>query len=86
MKKHPITKNTPVAKRTNQEETSVWQLEILEPRLLLSADMMPGVHELEGVIEQPGERDVYEFVLDKQSRVLFFGLKIAKNNLDFVGP
>lgn len=56
---------------TKQKETSTWQLEVLEPRLLLSADILPGIHELEGVIEQPGERDVYEFVLDKQSRFLF---------------
>ena len=65
---------------TKQKETSTWQLEVLEPRLLLSADILPGIHELEGVIEQPGERDVYEFVLDKQSRFLFDGIKGAQIN------
>ena len=86
MKKHPASEIVSINKQKNQEETSTWQLEVLEPRLLLSADMIPGVHELEGVIEQPGEQDVYEFVLDKQSRFLFDGIQGTQINWHLDGP
>ena len=50
MKKHPASEIVSINKQKNQEETSTWRLEVLEPRLLLYAHMIPAEHELEGVI------------------------------------
>lgn len=86
MKKHSSRKDAQLAGQIRQEHESAWQLEVLEPRLLLSADMVPGVHELEGTIEQPGEQDVYEFVLDKQSRLLFDGIQGERISWRLDGP
>ena len=52
-----------------------WKIETLEPRLLMSGDAMPGVHMLEGSIEQPGEQDRFEFVVTEKTRYLFDGLQ-----------
>ena len=50
-----------------------WKIESLEPKLLLSADGMPGVTRIEGSIDQPGEQDVYEFVVAEKTRMFFDG-------------
>ena len=73
-------KHTSKSVTKSQEMAPIWQLEVLEPRLLLSADVMPGVHVLEGSIDQAGEQDTFEFVLDKQSRFLFDGIQGTKIN------
>ena len=51
-----------------------WKLETLEPKILLSADGAPGVHRIEGSIDQPGEQDVYEFVVAEKTRFFFDGI------------
>lgn len=71
-------KHTSKSVTKSQEMAPIWQLEVLE-RLLLSADVMPGVHVLEGSIDQAGEQDTFEFVLDKQSRFLFDGDQAQKS-------
>lgn len=65
---------------------SVWSVEALEPKLLLSADLMPGVHEIGGSIDQPGERDVYEFVLDEKTRLMFDGVTGTQVEWSLEGP
>jgi hypothetical protein len=67
-------------RKSNKNATTVkthrpqWKIETLEPKLLLSADGAPGVHRIEGSIDQPGEQDVYEFVVAEQTRFFFDGL------------
>ena len=60
---------------THKTASSDWKLETLEPRLLLSGDLAPGVHALEGSIDQPGEQDRFEFVVTEKTRFLFDGLQ-----------
>ena len=55
-----------------------WQVESLEPRLLLSADAMPGIASIEGSIDQPGEQDRYEFVVTDQTKLFFDGIDGAQ--------
>ncbi len=52
---------------------SPWKIESLEPRLLLSADPIPGVARIEGTIDQPGEQDAYEFVVTDKTKLFFDG-------------
>ena len=40
----------------NLKNDQMWSVEQLEPKLLLSADLMPGVQEISGSIDQPGEQ------------------------------
>ena len=35
-------------------QEQMWTVEQLEPKLLLSADLMPSVHEISGNIDKPG--------------------------------
>ena len=57
-----------------QTEPTQWKLETLEPRLLLSADLVPGVARIEGAIDQPGEQDAYEFVVTDKTKLFFDGV------------
>ena len=57
-----------------KEDLPQWKIETLEPRLLLSADAMPGVARIEGAIDQPGEQDAYEFVVSEKTRLFFDGV------------
>ena len=55
-----------------------WRVESLEPRLLLSADAVPGIASIEGAIDQPGEQDRYEFVVTEKTRLFFDGIDGAQ--------
>lgn len=64
-----------------------WALEALEPKVLMSADLVPGVHTIEGSIEQPGERDVFEFVVEGASKRFYFdGAEGSSINWTLSGP
>ncbi|HET7865596.1 MAG TPA: LEPR-XLL domain-containing protein, partial [Burkholderiaceae bacterium] len=60
--------------KPNLSQKQAWRIETLEPRLLLSADLAPGVERVEGAIDQPGEQDQYEFVVTEKTRLLFDGV------------
>ena len=63
-----------------------WKVETLEPKLLLSADAMPGVHRIDGAIDQPGEQDRFQFTLTEQTRFLFDGVQGAQVRWQLQGP
>ncbi|WP_227559049.1 LEPR-XLL domain-containing protein, partial [Acinetobacter calcoaceticus] len=46
----------------------MWTVEQLEPKLLLSADLMPGIQEITGAIDQPGQQKQYEFVIKEKTK------------------
>lgn len=53
---------------------SDWAVEALEPKVLMSADLMPGEHLIQGSIDRPGDQKTYEFTVDQQTTFLFDGL------------
>ncbi|MBC7379989.1 MAG: LEPR-XLL domain-containing protein, partial [Burkholderiaceae bacterium] len=55
-----------------------WRIESLEPKLLLSADALPGIASIEGSIDQPGEQDRYEFVVTDPTKLFFDGIDGAQ--------
>ena len=61
-------------------------IEPLKPRVLLSADAVPGVHRIEGSLDQPGERDSYEFAINETSRMLFDGVQGSPIQWQLQGP
>ena len=63
-----------------------WKIETLEPRLLLSADLAPGAHDIEGMIDQPGEQDRYEFVVTEKTRFFFDGVQGDQVQWQLDGP
>ena len=63
-----------------------WSIEPLEPRVLLSGDAVPGVHRIEGSIDQPGEQDSYQFVVDQTTRMLFDGVQGNQIQWQLQGP
>lgn len=65
---------------------TTWNIESLEPRVLLSADAVPGVHRLEGAIDQPGEQDTYQFVITENTRMLFDGVQGSPITWQLQGP
>lgn len=52
-------------------KSNPWEVEALEPKVLLSADLMPAAQQITGQIDQPGETDRYELVLTETSYLLF---------------
>lgn len=56
----------------------MWTVEQLEPKLLLSADLMPGIHEISGTIDQPGEQKRYAFVITEKTKFFFDGIDSNK--------
>ncbi len=54
---------------------TAWNVEPLEPKVLLSADALPGVHTVDGSVDQPGEQDRYEFIVQERTRFLFDGVQ-----------
>ena len=58
----------------NLKNDQMWSVEQLEPKLLLSADLMPGVQEISGSIDQPGEQKQYEFVITEKTKFFFDGI------------
>lgn len=62
------------SKSKNNSQEQIWSVEQLEPKLLLSADLMPGVHEISGSIDQPGEQKKYEFVITEKTKFFFDGI------------
>lgn len=58
---------TAAAAASREAVRTRWTVETLEPRLLLSGDLAPGVHRVEGSIDQPGEQDRYAFTLDERT-------------------
>ncbi|MBK9216986.1 MAG: LEPR-XLL domain-containing protein [Uliginosibacterium sp.] len=54
-----------------------WSLEGLEPKVLMSGDLIAGVHLVEGAIDQPGEQDTFEFVVQDSTRFYFDGVQGA---------
>jgi len=63
-------------KSKNNSQEQIWSVEKLEPKLLLSADLMPGIHEISGSIDQPGEQKKYEFVITEKTK--FFLMVLIK--------
>jgi subtilase family serine protease len=63
-----------------------WAVESLEPRLLLSGDAVPGVQRIEGSIDQPGEQDSYQFIIDQSTRMLFDGVQGGGIEWQLLGP
>ena len=61
-------------------QEQMWTVEQLEPKLLLSADLMPGVHEISGHIEKSGEQKQYEFVVTEKTKFFFDGINGEKFN------
>jgi len=74
-------KSTKHTKKNINRSSNLWQLEALEPKLLMSADLMPGVHDIQGSIEQPGEQDIYELVINETSKLFFDGAQ--GNNINW---
>ncbi|WEI17180.1 LEPR-XLL domain-containing protein [Acinetobacter proteolyticus] len=66
-------------------QEQMWTVEQLEPKLLLSADLMPGVHEISGHIEKPGEQKQYEFVVTEKTKFFFDGVNGEKFNWSLKG-
>ncbi|MBJ8507119.1 LEPR-XLL domain-containing protein, partial [Acinetobacter seifertii] len=58
---------------TNAQE-QMWTVEQLESKLLLSADLMPGIQEITGAIDQPGQQKQYEFVIKEKTKFFFDGV------------
>ena len=54
----------------------MWTIEQLEPKLLLSADLIPGIHEITGNIEKSGEQKQYEFIVTEKTK---FFIDITKS-------
>lgn len=63
-----------------------WKLETFEPKLLLSGDLAPGVHRIEGSIDQPGEQDRFEFSVQERTRFLFDGVQGDQISWQLQGP
>lgn len=74
-------KSTKHTKKNINRSSNLWQLEALEPKLLMSADLMPGVHDIQGSIEQLGEQDIYELVINETSKLFFDGAQ--GNNINW---
>ena len=74
-------KHNKKTKKNVIKNENLWQLEALEPKLLMSADLMPGVQDIQGSIEQPGEEDVYELVITETSKLFFDG--VQGNNINW---
>lgn len=66
-------------------QEQMWTVEQLEPKLLLSADLMPSVHEISGNIDKPGEQKQYEFVVTEKTKFFFDGVEGAKFNWSLKG-
>ena len=69
----------------NLKNDQMWSVEQLEPKLLLSADLMPGVQEISGSIDQPGEQKQYEFVITEKTKFFFDGIDNNKMQWNLLG-
>ena len=69
----------------NLKNDQMWSVEQLEPKLLLSADLMPGVQEISGSIDQPGEQKLYEFVITEKTKFFFDGIDNNKMQWNLLG-
>ncbi|WP_151794382.1 LEPR-XLL domain-containing protein, partial [Acinetobacter nosocomialis] len=69
---------------TNAQE-QMWSVEQLEPKLLLSADLMPGIQEITGAIDQPGQQKQYEFVIKEKTKFFFDGVEGENFNWSLQG-
>ncbi len=65
---------------------TTWKLEALEPKLLLSGDLAPGLHRIEGSIDQPGEQDRFEFSVQARTRFLSDGVQGDQISWQLQGP
>ncbi|WP_167370367.1 CARDB domain-containing protein [Acinetobacter genomosp. 33YU] len=63
----------------------MWTVEQLEPKLLLSADLMPGIQEITGAIDQPGQQKQYEFVIKEKTKFFFDGVEGENFNWSLQG-
>src|SRR5689334_1440387 len=63
-------------RRKRKPEPSPLKFETLEPRLLLSADIIP----IQGAIDLPGEVDKYEFTLAQPKTLYVDSLKLVSIN------
>jgi hypothetical protein len=52
----------------------------------MSADAAPGIHALEGAIDQPGEQDRYDFTVQERTRFLFDGIQGTQIQWQLQGP
>jgi hypothetical protein len=82
LKSDPKNKN----KKTKKSSNSTWKIEVLEPKLLLSADAIPGIYPIQGTILQPGQQNTYDFVVQQQTRFLFDGVQGDHIQWALTGP